>query len=280
MKRILIPLFAGLMLLGCGQPKQSDTALIADFYEHILGDKPVEDAYLESVLSQEVLAAIWEADYMDTYSYWVFRSGYQDGPSKQSGVKEIEALGDGWYRVVYSDKGHSALTDVQVKDGKICAYKPGAEEDTYMSAIARYMKQLGAQYAPGEHCIPYNLIVDADVSNPEDIRIWGDFLVENYNQAGDTLLAVSGGSHPGCMHVRKNNTSFEVTRFDAVEDGSSFTRTAKAIFGDRYPSLIALMSDEEAKKAARIQSIRDYADSTGIKLSCYQDYGWPAVSIE
>lgn len=105
MKRILIPLFAGLMLLGCGQPKQSDPALIADFYAHILGDKP-------------------------------------------------------------------------------------------------------------------------------------------------------------------------------VEDGSSFTRTAKAIFGDRYPSLIALMADEEAKKAARIQSIRDYADSTGIKLSCYQDYGWPAVSIE
>lgn len=280
MKRILIPVFASLMLLSCGGPKQSDTDLIADFYEHILGDKPVDDAYLQSVLSEEILATIWEADYIDTYSYWVFRSGLQDGPASKSSTIGIKPLGDGWYRVTYSDMGHPGITDVQVRNGKICAYKPGVEEDTYMSAIARYMKEKGAQYAPGEHCIPYSLIVDADASDPDDIRIWGDFWVENYNQAGDTLHAVSGGSYPGCMHVKKVDASFVVTQFEVAEDGASFTRTAKAIFGDRYRSLIALMSDENAKKAARIQSIRDYAEANGLSFSCYKDYGWPAVPIE
>ena len=234
MKRILVPVVASLMLLGCGAPKQSDTALIADFYAHILSNKPVEDAYIESVLSKELLATLWEADYIDTYSYWVFRTGAQDGPSSESGVKAIEPLGEGWYRVIYSDMGHSGITDIQVKDGKICAYKPGLEEDTYLTAIGRYMKELGSHYTPAEHCIPFNLIVDADASNPDDIRVWGDFWVENYNQSADTLLAVSGGSYPGCMHVKKTTSGFEVSQFEAVEDGSSFTRTAKAIFGDRY----------------------------------------------
>ena len=280
MKRILVPVVASLMLLGCGAPKQSDTALIADFYAHILSNKPVEDAYIESMLSKELLATLWEADYIDTYSYWVFRTGAQDGPSSESGVKAIEPLGEGWYRVIYSDMGHSGITDIQVKDGKICAYKPGLEEDTYLTAIGRYMQELGSHYTPAEHCIPFNLIVDADASNPDDIRVWGDFWVENYKQSADTLLAVSGGSYPGCMHVKKTTSGFEVSQFEAVEDGSSFTRTAKAIFGDRYKSLMALMSDDDARKCARIQSIRDYAESTGLQISCYKDEGWPAVSVK
>ena len=43
--------------------------------------------------------------------------------------------------------------------------------------------------------------------------------------------SVSGGSHPGCMHVKKAGDGFEVFQFDAVGDGSDFTPTAKAIFG-------------------------------------------------
>ena len=105
-------------------------------------------------------------------------------------------------------------------------------------------------------------------------------MVENFNQSADTLLCVSGGSHPGCMHVKKTATGFEVSDFEAVEDGSSFTRTAKAIFGDRYDALIALSSDDDAQKAARLQAIRDYAESTGLKVSFCKDYGWPAVAIE
>lgn len=115
---------------------------------------------------------------------------------------------------------------------------------------------------------------------PEDIRIWGDFWIENYNQVGDTLKTVSGGSHPGCMHVKKAEDGFEVTSFDAVGDGSQFDPTAKAIFGDRYQALIDLWADEDAKQSARSQSIRDYAKANDLNVSYYQDYGWPAVKIE
>lgn len=161
-----------------------------------------------------------------------------------------------------------------------CGQTQQKKEDSAIAAVCRYMTEIGAGYARGEYCIPYCLIVDTDESNPEDIQIWGDFWVENYNQVGDTLKTVSGGSHPGCMHVKKAEDGFEVTSFDAVGDGSQFDPTAKAIFGDRYQALIDLWADEDSKQSARSQSIRDYAKANDLNVSYYQDYGWPAVKIE
>lgn len=43
---------------------------------------------------------------------------------------------------------------------------------------------------------------------------------------------------------------------------------------------MALYSNDDAKKAARVKSILDYAEANGLDISCYQDFGWPAVSIK
>ena len=271
MKRILVALSACLILLSCSQsPEKKDIALVNDFYEHVLGNKPMTDKYLQKTLTKDVLDSIWETEYEDTYSFWVFRTGLQDGPSSESSV----------YRVTYSDMGNPGVTDVRVENGRICAYKFQKKEDDPMAAIGRYMTEIGSQYAAGELCIPYCLIAGTDEEDPEDIRVWGDFWVENYNQAADTLKSVSGGSHPGCMHVKKTEDGFEVFQFDAVGDGSDFNPTAKAIFGDRFDAFMALYSNDDAKKAARAKSILDYAEAHGLDISCYQDFGWPAVKIK
>lgn len=154
------------------------------------------------------------------------------------------------------------------------------KEDTCFTAVNEYLNQLGSQYAQGEYCIPFCVVTATDTENPEDIRIWGDFWVENYNMAGDTLKSVSGGSHPGCMHVSKADGRYTVTQFDAVGDGSEFEPTAKAIFGDLYDSFIAQSGNEEARNIARAQSILDYAAAHNLDVSYYQDYGWPAVKIK
>ena len=281
MKRILFALSSCLILLSCSQsPEKKDIALVNDFYEHVLGNKPMTDKYLQKTLAKDVMDSIWETEYEDTYSFWVFRTGLQDGPSSESSVESIEPLGDGWYRVTYSDLGNPGVTDVRVENGRICAYKFQKKEDDPMAAIGRYMTEIGSQYAAGELCIPYCLIAGTDEENPEDIRVWGDFWVENYNQAADTLKSVSGGSHPGCMHVKKTEAGFEVFQFDAVGDGSDFNPTAKAIFGDRFDAFMALYSNDYAKKAARAKSILDYAEVNNLDITCYQDFGWPAVKLK
>ena len=43
---------------------------------------------------------------------------------------------------------------------------------------------------------------------------------------------------------------------------------------------MALISNDDAKKTARAKSILDYAKANGLNISCYQDFGWPAVRIK
>ncbi len=155
-----------------------------------------------------------------------------------------------------------------------------AEEATVLSTIDDYLvNEIGKHYAPGEYCIPYSYIVYTDESNSEDIRVWGDYWVFLYNLSGDTLKTVSGGSHPGLMHLRKMADGYEVTAFDAVEDGSNNLPSAKRIFGEHYDAFHAINSDGEAREKNRMQLTADYVKKHQIKATMVQDYGWPAKKL-
>ena len=154
-------------------------------------------------------------------------------------------------------------------------------ETTYFPAIDRYLTDsIGSKYAKGEHCVPIHSIVRVDERNSEDILVWGDFWVFNYNQSGDTLKCVSGGSHPGLMHIRQTAKGFEVTAFDQVEDGSSYLPTAKKIFGDKFNAFKVINSDEKARERLRAEGLATYAKKNGLAVTLYQDYGWPAKKLE
>ena len=148
-----------------------------------------------------------------------------------------------------------------------------------MAAIERYMTEVGSQYSPGTYCIPYAQVVATDESNPEDIRVWGIFQVENYNLEGDTLLCISGGSHPGLMHVAKTADGYEVKSFDEVADGSLFDSTAKAIFLEHYEAFTKTLADDSAKKSVREKALAAYVSAHQIPAKLYKDYGWDAVTI-
>ncbi len=67
------------------------------------------------------------------------------------------------------------------------------KETNYFPAIERYfVNQIGKQYAEAEYCVPFQKIVSVDERDAENILVWGDFWVFNYNRSGDTLKTVSG----------------------------------------------------------------------------------------
>ena len=153
-------------------------------------------------------------------------------------------------------------------------------ETNYFPAIDRYLvDSIGSQYAKGEHCVPIHSIVRVDERNAEDILGWGDFWVFNYNQVGDTLKCVSGGSHPGLLHIRQTEKGFEVTAFDQVEDGSRYLPTAKKIFGDKFNAFKTISSDEKNRERLRAEVLATYAKKNGLAVTLYQDYGWPAKKL-
>ena len=115
-------ILAAIILSACVSQKDKDKAFITDFYTHVLGIERMTDEYLKASLSKELLDSLWETEYDDCYSYWDFRTGYQDGPSDISEVLDIKVESDGWYEVSYLDMGNRGRTRIHVVKGKITGY--------------------------------------------------------------------------------------------------------------------------------------------------------------
>lgn len=155
-----------------------------------------------------------------------------------------------------------------------------AEVATTLTAVDDYLvNEIGKNYEPTEVTIPYAFVVSIDESNPDDILVWGDFWVFNYNQSGDTLKTASGGSYPGLMHVKKTDNGFEVFDFDVVEDGAGNMESAKRIFGDKYDAFWELNSNHEKREEMRLRYTADFVKKHNLPVKMLQDYGWPAVAL-
>ena len=154
------------------------------------------------------------------------------------------------------------------------------EKPTCFTAIEDYLvNEIGKDYSQGDVCVPCVYVVSIDESNPDDILVWGDFWVFNYEQSGDTLKTVSGGSHPGLMHVKKTENGFEVTSFDAVADGADNLPTAKKIFGEKFDAFQEINNDQVRREEKRMQITADYVKKHNLSAKLLQDFGWPAVEL-
>lgn len=138
---------------------------------------------------------------------------------------------------------------------------------------------IGKNYAEAEYCIPSPFVISTNEGNKDDVLIWGDFWVFNYDISGDTLKTVSGGSHPGLMHLKKTDNGFEVTNFDAVEDGAGNMESSKRIFGDNFEAFWEINSNQEKREDIRLRFIADYVKKHNLAVKMVQDYGWPAVAL-
>lgn len=175
-------------------------------------------------------------------------------------------------------------TKEQPKDNQVEAETPATPEvtevPTCFTAVDDYLvNEIGKNYGPSEVSIPYSFVIATDEGNPEDILFWGDFWLFNYDLAGDTLKTVSGGSHPGLMHVRKTDNGYEVFAFDAVADGADNMPSAQKIFGDHFDAFWELNSDAEKREEMRLRFTSDYVKKHNLQATVLQDYGWPAVVL-
>ncbi len=156
-----------------------------------------------------------------------------------------------------------------------------APRENICTAIDKYLTEtIAVDYAPAEITIPFHTYMSVDDSNPEDIVVLGDYWVFNYDQCGDTLKTVSGGSHAGMMHIRPTSDGhFEIVSFDQVQDGSDSEPSAKRIFGDKYPQFHAANSNGDKREEIRKEVIANYVQAHNLPVKVYKDYGWPAVPI-
>ncbi|MCR5195313.1 MAG: hypothetical protein K6D38_03265 [Pseudobutyrivibrio sp.] len=155
---------------------------------------------------------------------------------------------------------------------------PGPE--LFYSVLYQYIiDEFGKNYESADVAIPCPLIVAMDESDKSDIKVWADFELYNYRLNNDILDCISGGSHPGCMHLDGSGDGYKVTGFEAVEDGSDYDSSAKEIFGDHYEEFINIKADEDYCKNIRAQVIANYSDVNNLELKAFQDYGQDPVEL-
>ena len=173
----------------------------------------------------------------------------------------------------------SAKDALKGNSSELPAYEyPGPE--LFYTVLYDYVTNvLGKGYLPGDVTIPCPIIIAEDDSNKSDILVYGAFWVFNYSLSDDTLMTISGGSHPGLMHLKMTDEGYEVTGFDAVLDGSDYEPSAKKIFGDRYDEFQKTISDEKSREEIRAQIISNYAAANELNINGYQDYGWEKIAL-
>ena len=162
---------------------------------------------------------------------------------------------------------------------KLPAYEyPGPE--LFYSVLYQYIiDECGSHFEKADVGIPCPIIVAMDESDKSDIKVWGDFWYYNYELDGDTLEMVSGGSFPGCIHIKNTDEGYEVTNMELVGDGSDWEPTAKKIFGDHYDELIKSNADTDANEKARAQIIANYVAANNLSITQYKDSGWDPVKL-
>ncbi len=153
-------------------------------------------------------------------------------------------------------------------------------EDPYVPVIWDYMKEKFVPgYDPCDISLPAYVIVRVDDSDPEDIKVWGRFWIDNYALKGTTLMSRSGGSYPGCFHLKKAGDSFEVVSFDEVESGADSGPSEKRIFGIDEELMEAYLTSEKDITDSRCSSAHMYSEETGVPIEMIQDYGWDPFQV-
>ena len=149
--------------------------------------------------------------------------------------------------------------------------------DPVEAAVYQYMvEEVSKSYDKTDVSIPTVSIVHVDYTPEDEILVYGDFWIDNYNIKGDTLRDISGGNYPGVIHLSKD---YVVTAFDQVADGGDFDASAKELFGDYYDDFIAVYNDSDARAELRKATVSDYVHFNGLDVKQYKDKGWPAVEL-
>ena len=159
------------------------------------------------------------------------------------------------------------------------AYGYAGEDPVELAAYKYMVEEASKSFEKADVSIPIVSIVHVDYANPDEVLVYGDFWVDNYNIKGDTLECVSGGNFPGVMHLSKDGDGYVVSSFDAVADGTGFDSSAKELFGESYDDFMKVYSDSDARDELRKITVSDYVKLNGLEVTQYQDYGQDPVKL-
>ena len=153
-------------------------------------------------------------------------------------------------------------------------------DDPVMKAICEDMAN-GEEVGEGEVLIPEPNIY-GKAEEGDELLVFGDFFRDSYVKRGNTLVCVSGGSYPGCYHLKRSESgdgSYVVSSIDMAEDGDGYTESINK-FTEGYPEIRSrFMASAGFDEAVRKDCIKAYAEASGAGIEYYKDYGWDPIKL-
>lgn len=150
----------------------------------------------------------------------------------------------------------------------------------YLNPILDYMKKNYAKhYDPADVLIPAFDFLREDETNPEDIKVWGRFWINNYSLRGTTLMHRNGGAYDGCAHLKKTDGGYEVTSIDMVQDGSDSGPSTERIFGIDKELMEGYRASDADFNDCMASAVHMYSENTGVEIKAWSDYGWDPVPL-
>lgn len=240
---------------------------------HFMSKYLVDSGY---IVETEEAYVLYDGEGNGTYYYKTCNSQFEDYD---------EATAESRFNDLFAEHEGAEIIDFQpagganTADGTLPAYEyPGPE--LFYSVLYEYMTdELAKGYPESQVSIPCPVIVEEDESDKSDIRVYGNFWIFNYDLNGETLENTSGGSYPGCIHIKSTDEGYEVTSMEVVEDGSAFTESAKKIFGKYYDVFMKDGEDEKKREEIRAQIIANYVAANNLNITAYKDFGWDPVTL-
>ncbi len=224
-----------------------------------------EEAYVE-----------YDTNGNDTYYYKTCNSQFEDYD---------EATAESRFAELFAEQEIGDIISFQPVGGgssdsaSLPAYEYPGPEYFYTVLYKYLVDELGKNYPEAQVCIPCPIIVKEDDTDRSDIKLYGNFWIFKYDLKDGILENTSGGSYPGCIHIKCTDSEYEVTSMEVVEDGSSFEESAKKIFGEYYDAFMKEGQDEELREKTRAQIIANYVAANNLDITAYQDYGWDPVTL-
>jgi len=152
--------------------------------------------------------------------------------------------------------------------------------DLVMKAICEDMAD-GEEVGEGEVLIPEPNIY-GKAEKGDELLVFGDFFRDSYVKRGNTLVCVSGGSYPGCYHLKKSESgdgSYVVSSIDMAEDGDGYIESINKLT-EGYPEIRSkFMASAGFDEAVRKECIKAYVDASGAGIEYYKDYGWDPIKL-
>lgn len=155
-----------------------------------------------------------------------------------------------------------------------------AGDDPVMEAICSDIAE-NESTAEGEVLIPEPNIY-GQVKEGDELLVFGDFFRDSYVKRGNTLVCVSGGSYPGCYHLKLSESgdgSYAVSSVEMAEDGEDYTDSIEKLTKGHPVIRSRFMASAGFDEAVRKECIKAYVKASGAEIEYYKDYGWDPIEL-